>query len=151
MLHPKSQIFSPRYPLLYSPVFCWTKSEIPRTSFFTTWLICSENKCADQLSGYRAANLRLVFSDMPKAGFHMMQLIWNQAWEICQLWGLQDLEIDSHVWYNFSWRFWLSNSINIFISSTLLITSITNGTSHSSHFLIIIVAIFVADWDSAVG
>ena len=34
--------------------------------------LCSENKGADQLSGYRAADLRLCFSHMQKPGFIML-------------------------------------------------------------------------------
>ena len=38
---------------------------------------CSENKGADQLRGYREADLRLLFSHMQKAGFLMKWLICN--------------------------------------------------------------------------
>ena len=36
--------------------------------------LCSENKGADQLRGYHAADLRLCLSHMQKAGFLMTQL-----------------------------------------------------------------------------
>ena len=38
---------------------------------------CSENKGTDQLRGYRAADLRLCFSHMQKAGFLMTWLIYK--------------------------------------------------------------------------
>ena len=37
--------------------------------------LCSENKGADQLRGYREADLRLCFSHMQKVGFVMTRLI----------------------------------------------------------------------------
>ena len=36
---------------------------------------CSENRGADQLRGYREADLRFLFSHMQKAGFLMTRLI----------------------------------------------------------------------------
>ena len=36
--------------------------------------LCSKNKGADQLRSYLAADLRLCFSHMQKAGFPMMRL-----------------------------------------------------------------------------
>ena len=39
---------------------------------------CDENKGADQLHGYREADLRLLFSHMQKAGFLTTRLICSQ-------------------------------------------------------------------------
>ena len=38
---------------------------------------CSENKGADQLRGYREADLRLLFSHMQIVGFLMRRLIFH--------------------------------------------------------------------------
>ena len=40
---------------------------------------CSENKGADQLCGYRTADLRLCFSHMQKAGFLITRLIYDTS------------------------------------------------------------------------
>ena len=46
----------------------------------------SENKGADQLRGYREADLRLFFSHMQNIGFHMTWLIYFIAfWLFLQL------------------------------------------------------------------
>ena len=39
------------------------------------YYLCSENKCADQLRGNRAADLWLFFAYMPKASFLIARLI----------------------------------------------------------------------------
>ena len=39
------------------------------------YYLCNENKGADQLHGYRAADLHLCFSHMQKTDILMMQLI----------------------------------------------------------------------------
>ena len=44
---------------------------------------CSENKDADQLRGYREADLRLCFR-MLKAGFPITRLIFEYLTELCQ-------------------------------------------------------------------
>ena len=45
------------------------------------YYVCSENKGADQLRCYHAADLHLCFSHMQKEGFLMTQLIFGR---ICQ-------------------------------------------------------------------
>ena len=40
-----------------------------------SFYLCSENKGADQLRGYREADLRLLFSHMQNVGFLMTRLI----------------------------------------------------------------------------
>ena len=40
------------------------------------YYLCSENKGADQLRGYREADLRLCFSHMENVGFLMTRLIY---------------------------------------------------------------------------
>ena len=44
------------------------------------YYLCSENKGAEQLHGYHAADLRLCFSHMQKVAFPMMQLI--LSWQL---------------------------------------------------------------------
>ena len=41
------------------------------------YYLCSENKGADQLHGYSAADLHLYFSHMQKAGFLMKRLTYK--------------------------------------------------------------------------
>ena len=41
------------------------------------YYLCSENKGADQLRGYREADLRLLFSHMEKAGFLTTRLLYH--------------------------------------------------------------------------
>ena len=59
--------------------------KIARGLKFITWEVeglyrpCSENKGADQLRGYREADLRLCFSHMQKAGFLTTQLIFSYS------------------------------------------------------------------------
>ena len=43
------------------------------------YYLCSENKAADQLRGYREADLRLCFLHMQKAGFLMKRLIYKAS------------------------------------------------------------------------
>ena len=42
-----------------------------------SYYLCSENKGADQIRGYREADLRLFFSHMQNFGFLMTWLIYN--------------------------------------------------------------------------
>ena len=60
------------------------------------FFLCSENKGADQLRGYREADLRLCFSHMQKASFLMKRLIviqenrslltiWGPALNLCYI------------------------------------------------------------------
>ena len=43
------------------------------------YYLCSENKDADQLRGYREADLRLCFSHMQNVGFLIMRLIYGRG------------------------------------------------------------------------
>ena len=47
------------------------------------YYLCSENKGADQLYGYRKADLRLLFSHMQNVGF-LMILFWSKNCFILQ-------------------------------------------------------------------
>ena len=55
---------------------------------------CSENKGADQLRGYREAELRLLFSHMQKAGFHMTRFIFVQSCD--KTWSSGSIRYDTN-------------------------------------------------------
>ena len=64
------------------------------------YYLCSENKGAAQLHGYRAADLSLCFSHMQKSGSHITWLMLSV--KVAQLTpsGKESIRLVYHAWYS---------------------------------------------------